>query len=337
MRGSRARGAGAAGLTPGTDSINRAALDCKWSPDGKKFAVASGAKCVPVCSYEQQNDWWISRIIKKGIRSSVLGVAWHPSSHLVATASSDFRARIYSAHIPEVDGSGVKTIICGDTASTGFGDLLAEFAGSNGWVEGAPRAAAAGGEATDPRAPHAAVSFSFNGFALAYVGHDATLNICTWDEKNPTAEPNQESLKELVLPSTKVVWLSDQIIVTAGHDFRPFVYQHPGPNRGSWKFLGSLDKEPDAKKDAPAPAAGDQTGFAASKSLWTNKTVKAQDTSSSQQDSAELWTKHANTIVDMKILGDTVYSTKVDTLSTAGLDGRVVVWKAKGALPNLAL
>ena len=118
-------------------SINRAALDCKWSPDGKKFAVASGAKCVPVCSYEQANDWWISRIIKKGIKSSVLGVAWHPSSHLVATASSDFRARIYSAFIPEVAGSGVKTIICGDSASTGFGDLLAEFAGSNGWVESA--------------------------------------------------------------------------------------------------------------------------------------------------------------------------------------------------------
>ena len=32
--------------------IDRAALDVKWSPDGKKFAVASGAKSVPVCHYE---------------------------------------------------------------------------------------------------------------------------------------------------------------------------------------------------------------------------------------------------------------------------------------------
>ena len=31
--------------------INRAALDCKWSSDGQKFAVASGAKCVPVVSH----------------------------------------------------------------------------------------------------------------------------------------------------------------------------------------------------------------------------------------------------------------------------------------------
>ena len=39
--------------------INRAALTVKWSPDGKKFAVGSGAKCVPVCHYEEANDWWI--------------------------------------------------------------------------------------------------------------------------------------------------------------------------------------------------------------------------------------------------------------------------------------
>jgi hypothetical protein len=32
--------------------IDRAALDVKWSPDGKKFALASGAKSVPVCHYE---------------------------------------------------------------------------------------------------------------------------------------------------------------------------------------------------------------------------------------------------------------------------------------------
>ena len=45
--------------------INRAALCVRWSPDGKKFAVASGAKQVPVCHYEQANDWWISKMIKR--------------------------------------------------------------------------------------------------------------------------------------------------------------------------------------------------------------------------------------------------------------------------------
>lgn len=45
--------------------INRAATNVKWSPDGTKFAVASGAKCVPVCYYEAAYNWWVSKMIKK--------------------------------------------------------------------------------------------------------------------------------------------------------------------------------------------------------------------------------------------------------------------------------
>jgi actin related protein 2/3 complex subunit 1A/1B len=37
--------------------IERAALDVKWSVDGSRFAVTSGAKCVPVCIYEGASDW----------------------------------------------------------------------------------------------------------------------------------------------------------------------------------------------------------------------------------------------------------------------------------------
>ena len=39
--------------------IDRAALDVKWSTDGRRFAVTSGAKCVPVCSYADENDWYV--------------------------------------------------------------------------------------------------------------------------------------------------------------------------------------------------------------------------------------------------------------------------------------
>lgn len=43
--------------------IDRAALDVKWSNDGLRFAVASGSKCVPVCTYEQANDWLVDKIL----------------------------------------------------------------------------------------------------------------------------------------------------------------------------------------------------------------------------------------------------------------------------------
>merc|ERR1712137_1292732 len=45
--------------------INRAATDVKWSPNEDKFVVASGAKTVSVCYFEKDNDWWVSKHIKK--------------------------------------------------------------------------------------------------------------------------------------------------------------------------------------------------------------------------------------------------------------------------------
>jgi len=138
--------------------IDRAALDVKWSPDGKKFAVASGAKSVPVCHYEadqverwlahdnsnrsgsssenhdgsssntltkgsrrhdrsddsllplpyHMQDWWVSKMIKKPHKSTVLSLAWHPNSQLLATGACDFKCRVFSAYIDTVDTTGQK-------------------------------------------------------------------------------------------------------------------------------------------------------------------------------------------------------------------------------------
>jgi actin related protein 2/3 complex subunit 1A/1B len=75
--------------------ISRAATDVKWSPNAKKFAVSSAAKAVSICYYENENNWWISKHIKKGIKSTVLCVEWHPESYLVATGCSYVFIHIY--------------------------------------------------------------------------------------------------------------------------------------------------------------------------------------------------------------------------------------------------
>lgn len=51
--------------------ITRAATCVKWSPMENKFAVGSGNRCVAVCSYDKENNWWTSKKIKKTIRSTV--------------------------------------------------------------------------------------------------------------------------------------------------------------------------------------------------------------------------------------------------------------------------
>ncbi len=58
--------------------------------------MASGDKCVPICYYEAASNWWVCKHIKKH-RSTILSVAWHPNSQIIATACCDFKCRVLSA------------------------------------------------------------------------------------------------------------------------------------------------------------------------------------------------------------------------------------------------
>jgi len=104
--------------------INRAATCVKWSPLENKFAVGSGARLISVstlssrifcfsiilnthsnhilslwslqvCYFEKENDWWVSKHIKKPIRSTVTAIDWHPNNVLLATGSADFKVNFY--------------------------------------------------------------------------------------------------------------------------------------------------------------------------------------------------------------------------------------------------
>ena len=55
-----------------------------------------------MCYFEEDNDWWVSKHIKKH-KSTVLSVDWHPNNVMLATGSSDFKARVVSAAIRGVD------------------------------------------------------------------------------------------------------------------------------------------------------------------------------------------------------------------------------------------
>ncbi|XP_057673902.1 actin-related protein 2/3 complex subunit 1A isoform X2 [Corythoichthys intestinalis] len=73
--------------------INRAATCVKWSPLENKFALGSGARLISVCYFEKENDWWLSKHIKKPVRSTVLSLDWHPNNILLAAGSADLHCR----------------------------------------------------------------------------------------------------------------------------------------------------------------------------------------------------------------------------------------------------
>ena len=62
---------------------------------------------IAICSFDPEGDWWVSRLLKKPIRSTVLSVDWHPNNVLLAAGSADMKARVFSAYIKDVDKRSV--------------------------------------------------------------------------------------------------------------------------------------------------------------------------------------------------------------------------------------
>ena len=252
--------------------IERAALDVKWSPDGQKFAVGSSAKCVPVCYYEQENNWWVSKIIKKH-KSSVLAIAWHPNSQLVATGASDFRARVFSSYIPNVDTS--EHLSAEFPAPVPFGDVYGEYSAS-GWIH--------------------AVAYSPSGSTLAFAGHDSSVHLVSFGQ-----EPIVQTLRLSFLPLLQLVFVSDEKLLGAGHDMNPAVFEKK--NGSSWSFTDFLDKKPE-KKAAVSTGSDVKSRMA----MWQNKD-KTGTTAGAKADDATSWLQHQGPITCLKSFSPSQFST----------------------------
>uniref|UniRef100_A0A3Q3VT42 Uncharacterized protein n=1 Tax=Mola mola TaxID=94237 RepID=A0A3Q3VT42_MOLML len=188
--------------------INRAATFVKWSPLENKFAVGSGARLISVCYFESENDWWVSKHIKKPIRSTILSLDWHPNNILLAAGSCDFKCRIFSAYIKEVEEKPGPTPW---GSKMPFGAVLAEFggAGGGGWVH--------------------SVSFSASGNRLAWVSHDSTV----------TVVDSSKTLKTEFLPLLSVIFVSENSVVAVGHDCCPMLFRFD--DGGTLTFVSKLD------------------------------------------------------------------------------------------------
>jgi actin related protein 2/3 complex subunit 1A/1B len=194
--------------------INRAATSVKWSPNENKFAVSSGARLISVCYFESENDWWVSKHIKKPIRSTITSLDWHPNNVLLVAGSADFKVRVFSAFIKDIEKAPEST-----TWGNKFtiGNLFAEFSNSSsggGWVHD--------------------VSFSPDGTKVVWVAHDSTINIADSTKGNAVFK-----LRTEYLPFLSCTWVSPSAIVAAGHSCIPVLYRLNA--KGELEFNGKLD------------------------------------------------------------------------------------------------
>ena len=223
--------------------INRAATQVKWSPQGDKFAVASGAKSVSVCYFEQDNNWWVSKHLRKNIESTVLSVDWHPNNILIACGGTDSKIFVVSGWVKGIDDRPAATPF---GTRVPFGELLGEYyCGS--WVH--------------------AVRWSPSGNQIAWVTHDSALTVL--DVTGGAPGYIQEN-KLQGLPFMDLVWTTETTIIAVGHSCNPTLFTLGGD--GTW----SQTKEVDAAQAAATTSAGSRAAF----NVFQNKTTIGQDSKS---------------------------------------------------------
>lgn len=287
--------------------INRAATCVKWSPNGKKFAVGSGSRLVSVCYFEEENDWWVSKHIKKPLRSTVTSIDWHPNNVLLAAGASDFKCRVFSGYIKSLDDKPPASVWgkklpfaevlaeagpAEHTGVTGMGDAAEPAAGAAG--AGKHSAAGAGGWVHG-------VSFSPSGERLAYVAHDSSVAVLDGPTKLARV-----LLKDL--PCRAVTWVTENSLVAAGYDNVPYLLSYVD---SALTVQGSLDVK--TAKLARSMSAMDKF-----RSLDSKGTVDEAMTETS------LSSTHQNAVLDMALFRGGKDAAQV--LSTTGADGKLVLW-----------
>lgn len=207
--------------------INRAATCVRWSPLENKFAVGSGARLISVCYFEKENDWWVSKHIKKPIRSTVTCLDWHPNDVLLVAGSTDFKVRVFSAYIKEIEERPQSTAW---GSKMPLGQMMAEFSnslsGAGGWVH--------------------SVSFSSSGDRIAWVGHDSSISVADASKGMSVAV-----IRTDFLPFLACLWVSENAIVAAGYGCCPMLFEVD--NNSKVQYAGKLDAT--LKKEASGISA----------------------------------------------------------------------------------
>jgi actin related protein 2/3 complex, subunit 1A/1B len=229
----------------------------RWSPSETKFAVGSGDRVIAICYFEEENDWWVSKHLKKPIRSTITTVAWHPNSVLLAAGSTDAHARVFSSFIKGVD-QRPEPGVWGERLP--FNTVCGEYLNNSaGWVH--------------------SVSFSPSGDVLAFASHDSSITVVY--PGGPEQPPRAIiSIPTQLLPFMSILWNGEDEIIAAGYDCQAFRLK--GGESG-WQLHGTVES-----KGRP--------GVSDAREESALNMFKQMDLKGKVKDDTQLGTVHQNTI-----------------------------------------
>jgi len=127
-------------------------------------------------------------------------------------------------------------------------------------------------------------------------------------------------------------FLSSNVVVAVGFDCNTVMFLASGDDANpQWKRVEELDK-PEEKEKPGAKAAGGGGAFASSRAKFAASADRGGDFGSIEK-KPEANTKHKNSIISVAKL-DVVEGQTTSKISTAGIDGRLIVWDLKKILNN---
>lgn len=179
------------------------------------------------------------------------------------------------------------------------------------------------------------------------LGHDASVTVI-YPGSNAIF-----SVRTSSLPFVTLSWTSEESLLAAGHDCQPFLFAG-SEAQGGWKSVTSLDDTASASaRGMLTPSATGSSASSGGRPGRLNNEAFARfknaDTRGSGGlpvplgggppgatggggQSTDLFTVHQNTITSIRPFTWSADGTTVESVSTSGVDGRLVIW----AVPNSA-
>jgi actin related protein 2/3 complex subunit 1A/1B len=167
-------------------------------------------------------------------------------------------------------------------------------------------------------------------------GHDASITV-VYPASNVTF-----SVRTSSLPFVTLSWTNEENLIAAGHDCQPFLFSG-SEAQGGWKMVASLD---DTALASARSSGGMLTPTATGSSATSGRPgrlnneafarFKHADSRGSAalpsplggtgSASTDLYTVHQNTITSVRPFTWNPDGSAVESVSTSGVDGRLVIW-----------
>jgi actin related protein 2/3 complex subunit 1A/1B len=212
-------------------------------------------------------------MIKKH-KSTVLSLDWCPNNKLLVTGSSDYKCRIASAFIKNLDTPEEEPFGAIWPKQDVFGEILVEFDQAKAWVN--------------------SVSWSPSGFRLAFAGHGSTVHFV---QIVADGKPLVQTIYDEQLPYKDISFVDDNTVVATGWSLNPAVFKASGDAASpTWAFDKVLDPCTVAVKRATSARAIFQNADSRG-----NKGAGGSDTL--------IPTKHKNLISSLQVISPTEITT----------------------------